>query len=648
MKSKNSKWASHLQTNEEKQSLADNQGAVIAVKKLDEYMEEHKLGILQVFRDFDDDRNGLLSNSEILAGLMKLDVEMTQGQAKSLVTFLDQGGDGEIDLMELDNCIKDYRKHKKDGTLEELISDKVNEPLDAVFPNWLVNRRDFRLVFTRFQEKDELDEHEQVLKSFLTVREKRTHEDLQRIVTWMDKRDILPGLGSKRFGELAKQVYFKEYDKGHILCRQGDIGDAFYIIFEGAVRVVIDGGVVGELLPGQGFGDRSLETDEPRSATCVTSERTQCVVIKSNEYKIMMKNLQQKKLTQNMGFLQHDCKIMRSWTYPKVFKLSKALVRRRFDAGDAICKQGEEAHVMYLLYKGTVSIQKEVVYKKDNRWPEPKSEYTVITHERTVALHMTDLGTGDHFGEEVALGYSERQYSAVAKESTECFAINKIDIMKFFMTNQVIGELRENNGAFYEAPEEVKSRHDWKVRQDILYEEIKSMAFGEKYKSRAGLHMKTKITKRAKPGSLEEKLKKLNDANREKQVAGLEVDGDEDVHDARSVFSGSTAPSITNSVNNPRRLPILRQRVTVRRESQSERNMSIRNSLSLPSLHGDAGFDAMINKYKKLRKKGGKNGQRSRNNSVLSTNSHRSKRGSELEGSIGSLSMSQSIKDLER
>jgi len=172
-----------------------------------------------VFRDFDDDRNGLLSNAEILAGLMKLDVEMTQGQAKALVAFLDQGGDGEIDLMEvrpelpaaqqqqqqqlrsqnsnahcvrlrpqLETCIKDYRKHKKDGTLEELISDKSNEPLDPVFPNWLVNRRDFRLVFTRFQDEDELDEYQQVLKSFEATREKRTHEDLQRIAMWMDKR----------------------------------------------------------------------------------------------------------------------------------------------------------------------------------------------------------------------------------------------------------------------------------------------------------------------------------------------------------------------------------------------------------------------------------------------------------------------------
>lgn len=412
-----------------------------------------------------------------------------------------------------------------------------------------------------------------------------------------------------------------------MLCKQGDIGDAFYIIYDGAVRVVIDGGVVGELLPGQGFGDRSLETDEPRSATCITSEKTSCVVIKSNEYKLMMKNLQQKKLTQNMGFLQHDCKVMRSWTYPKVFKLSKALVRRRFDAGDAICKQGEEAHVMYLLYKGSVSIQKEVVYRKDNRWPEPKSTYTVITSERTVALHMTNLSTGDHFGEEVALGYDTRQYSAVATEQCECFAINKGDVLNFFTTNQVVSELKENNGAFYEEPDEIKHRHDWKVRQDLLYREIKKLAFGKKYKQRAGLN-RHKALKRHKEGSLEDKLKKLNDTNRAKQVAGLEVDGDEDV-DGRSVVTANTLPSITNSVNNPRRLPFLRQSLTVRRETKEERQKSLMSSMSLPSLQ-PMSLDGMV-KFHKKNKKGRK-----------------SKRKSKLEGSIGTLSMSESIRSLER
>ena len=120
----------------------------------------------------------------------------------------------------------------------------------------------------------------------------------------MEKRDILPGLGSRRFLELAKTVHFREVEKGTRLCTQGDIGDAFYIIFSGSVRVVIDGGVVGELLSGNGFGERSLETDEPRSATCIASEKSQCVVIKSHEYKLMINQFHQKKLQQNIDFLQ--------------------------------------------------------------------------------------------------------------------------------------------------------------------------------------------------------------------------------------------------------------------------------------------------------------------------------------------------------
>ena len=158
----------------------------------------------------------------------------------------------------------------------------------------------------------------------------------------MEKNEILPGLGARRIRELSKTVSFEECERGTLLCRQGDIGDAFYIIYSGTVEVIVDGNVVGDLLPGNGFGEHSLLTDEPRNATCIASERTQCVVIKSHEYKLMMKQHQQRKVQQNVQFLQMDCKIMRSWTYPKIFKLSKALVRRKFEKGDAICKQGEE------------------------------------------------------------------------------------------------------------------------------------------------------------------------------------------------------------------------------------------------------------------------------------------------------------------
>ena len=56
---------------------------------------------------------------------------------------------------------------------------------------------------------------------------------------------------------------------------------------------------------------------------------------------------------------------------------------------------------MYLLRRGKVSVQKEVTYMNENRWPNTSNDYTVMTHEKTVALHLCDLKVGDHFGEEI-------------------------------------------------------------------------------------------------------------------------------------------------------------------------------------------------------------------------------------------------------
>jgi len=217
----------------------------------------------------------------------------------------------------------------------------------------------------------------------------------------------------------TQNVHFLEVEKDYLLCNQGEIGDAFYIIFSGKVRILVDGQVMGELHSGDCFGERSLEKDEPRSATCVASERSQCVVIKSHEYKIMMKMHQATKFKKAMAFLTQQCNILRSWTYPKVFRLSGVLIRRMFSPGEFIVKQGEKSAVMYLIYRGKVAIQKEVVYRSENRWPALNQSYTVACHEKNVALPLKILTVGDFFGEEMALNYETRQYSAVCEETCE-------------------------------------------------------------------------------------------------------------------------------------------------------------------------------------------------------------------------------------
>ncbi len=70
---------------------------------------------------------------------------------------------------------------------------------------------------------------------------------------------------------VARHVETVRLEPGVDLTRQGDAGDAFYVILEGRARVSVDDETVDTLGPGQYFGELALLDGEPRSAT-VTSE----------------------------------------------------------------------------------------------------------------------------------------------------------------------------------------------------------------------------------------------------------------------------------------------------------------------------------------------------------------------------------------
>jgi MFS family permease len=67
--------------------------------------------------------------------------------------------------------------------------------------------------------------------------------------------------------QLAGGVEQVAYAKGTEIIRQGDPGDAFYLLIEGTVEVVRDGAHVDEMGAGASFGEVALISGEPRNAT---------------------------------------------------------------------------------------------------------------------------------------------------------------------------------------------------------------------------------------------------------------------------------------------------------------------------------------------------------------------------------------------
>jgi CRP-like cAMP-binding protein len=83
--------------------------------------------------------------------------------------------------------------------------------------------------------------------------------------------------------ELAANLRRMKVPAGTELIRQGDVGDAFYILEAGAMEAVIDDVAVRPLGPGDSFGEIALLRDVPRTAT-IRATRASIVLALDREH----------------------------------------------------------------------------------------------------------------------------------------------------------------------------------------------------------------------------------------------------------------------------------------------------------------------------------------------------------------------------
>lgn len=101
--------------------------------------------------------------------------------------------------------------------------------------------------------------------------------------------ELFEGLSDDQLRRVAATSSILRFAEGEHLFHQGDFGDSMYIVKSGEVRVMIShirGGqeVVARIGPGGFFGEMSLLTGEPRTASVIADTETEVILLSKNDF----------------------------------------------------------------------------------------------------------------------------------------------------------------------------------------------------------------------------------------------------------------------------------------------------------------------------------------------------------------------------
>jgi ABC-type lipoprotein export system ATPase subunit len=205
--------------------------------------------------------------------------------------------------------------------------------------------------------------------------------------------------------ELKKKYPPLNYAPGTPIVRQGELGDSFFIIVDGAVDVFLErpGGkplLVNRLEAGSYFGEMAILRQDVRSATIRVSEtgRASLIELKAPVFSDLIHEspellrefeeiLDKRRIALNLQAVAE--------LEPEIFaELSQDRAIREFQPGEAIIRQGQIGKTFFVLIEGAAEV--------------------LVERGEDQAVRVASLAPGQLFGEQALLGARRRNATVVA------------------------------------------------------------------------------------------------------------------------------------------------------------------------------------------------------------------------------------------
>ncbi|KAF4697362.1 hypothetical protein FOZ60_007447 [Perkinsus olseni] len=186
----------------------------------------------------------------------------------------------------------------------------------------------------------------------------KTQEEKDMIAKMIEensKLQVLFGhLQPAALSDVIMAMYPKSVEAGTDVIKQGDVGDAFYIVAEGELHVHVrrpgedessKGAKVLELGPGSLFGELALLYNAPRAATVTAVSDSKLWGLDADSFRLMLRTAEAVEPKENEDFVNNCEAFERA-------ELAAVLERELFDGDEVFARKGDVADRMFILEDG--------------------------------------------------------------------------------------------------------------------------------------------------------------------------------------------------------------------------------------------------------------------------------------------------------
>jgi len=230
--------------------------------------------------------------------------------------------------------------------------------------------------------------------------------------------DIFAEFAVSRGIELITAAKHCNFQPGDILIQEGTTGCEMFIMAMGMVEVSIGGKVVKTLTVGDHFGEMSLVTNEPRTATIRAVTDVETICFSKSEFLWIVRNTNAIERLQNLGAMQRS----QSW--------------QAISANSVLCRltSAQKTYLQSILQKREVKTG-EVIWQQDSK----ATEAVLVGSGKFVFARAQDLqpfSRGALVGDMAALlNDTPLTNTLICIKSGQLYYVNQPDLLKFFDDN---------------------------------------------------------------------------------------------------------------------------------------------------------------------------------------------------------------------